>query len=98
MFPSPVRFRTYFGATLAQDQTDGKNGNREWVAVARRARWQKKALDDYFLGNFTNFLKKSHVRSSSGQRSKTSLFALSATETGLITAANPNSAERLPEG
>ena len=39
----------------------------------------------------------SHNRSMSGQMSKSSLFALSATDTGLKTAAYPNFAKRLPK-
>ena len=39
-----------------------------------------------------------NIRSRSGQRSKSSLFALSAAETGLITAANQNFAKGLPKG
>ena len=50
------------------------------------------------LEHFLNFLKKSHVRLMPGQRSKPSLFTLSATEAGLIPAANPNFAHRLPKG
>ena len=54
-------------------------------------------FDKHFLSN----LKKnnwSHVRLRSGQRSKSSLFTLSATETGLITAVNTTSTKRLPKG
>ena len=46
--------------------------------------------------NLKDFLKRSQVRSRSVQRSKPSFFALSAPETGLITAANPNFAQSLP--
>ena len=41
---------------------------------------------------------KSQLRSRSDQRSKSSRFALSATETGLTIATNPNSAKWLPKG
>ena len=71
---------------------------RERVVVARWARWKSKALDEYFLRKLLKILKRSRVRSNSGQRTITSLFALSATESGLITAANPNSAKRHPKG
>ena len=52
----------------------------------------------YFLSNFKKFLISSYVRSRSGQMSKSSLFALSATETRRITAANTNLAKRHPKG
>ena len=71
---------------------------RERVDVARQARRQSKAFDEYFFRNLKKVLKRSHVKSRSGQRPKSSLFVLSATETGLITAVYPNFAKRRLKG
>ena len=51
-----------------------------------------------FEGVLKIFFKRSQARSRSDQKSKPSLFALSATETGQMTAANPNFAKRLLKG
>ena len=73
---------------LPNSLTDGRSNAGEG---------QSKTLDEYFF-NIKKNLSRSHVRPRSGQRSKSSLFALSATETGLIAAANPNFAIGLPKG
>ena len=75
-------------APLPNSRTDGRSKTGEG---------QSKALDEHSLKIFfENVLWRSLVRSRSGQRSTSLLFALSATETGLTTAANPNFAKRLP--
>ena len=71
---------------------------QERVAVARWARRQTKAIDESFYGSLKKKLNRSHVRSMSGQSSKSSYFALSSTEAELITSDNPNSAKRLCTG
>ena len=76
-------------APLPNSRTDGRSEAGEG---------QSKAFDKYFLGNFPKVLKRSHARSRSGQSSRSLLFSLSATETGLIAVANPNFAKRLPKG
>ena len=66
----------------------------EREAVAKWAREQTKDFDEYFLSIFLQIFLKGHM---SGQKSKSSLLALSATETGLIKAVNPHSANRPPK-
>ena len=51
-----------------------------------------------FEGILKIFFKRSQARSRSGQRSRRSLFALSATEMRLMIAENPNFAKRLLRG
>ena len=72
---------------------NSRTGGRSEVGEAEieSSRW-------VFFKKLLKIFKRSRVRSNSGQRTITSLFALSATESGLITAANPNSAKRHPKG
>ena len=70
---------------------------RELAAAARWARRQTKSLNEHF---FLGLKKKSLKDHKSGQcqRSKSSIFALSATDMGIITDANPKFVKKASQG
>ena len=70
---------------------------RQRMAVGGRG-GNGKLSTSTFKHIFKSFLKRSHVRPRPDQMSKLSLFTLSATEAGVITAASPNSAKNKSQG
>ena len=67
----------------------------ELIGAARRARRRSKALNEKIPMRIKKILKRSHVRSRSGQRSETCVFGLLPIETGLSTVECPNSPKTL---
>ena len=75
-----------------------------YLRMGGRSEEGEVAIESYQMSHIFNIfeqlknIKRSHVWSKSGQMSKSSLFALSAAETGLITADSPNFANRHHKG